>query len=893
MTEPDRPNPDVMLAALQKADARRGRGRLKVFLGMAPGVGKTYAMLEAARRELAAGRDVVAALIETHQRAETARLLEGLPQMPRRAVEYRGVELSELDLDAVLARRPQLVLVDELAHSNAPGSRHPKRCQDVLEILDAGIDVFTTLNVQHIESRAEAVRQITGTVIRETLPDTTLDGAEFELVDLPPEELRERLAAGKVYLAESAREAREGFFRPGNLAALRELALRFAAEHVGQDLIAYRQERGIGDPWRSGTRLLVAVSPSPTSASLVRWTKRLAGELQASWVAVHVELPRPMSPEDRGRLARHLAMARELGAQVITTTDTDVARGVLRVGREQNVAQIVVGKPAGWRAIDLLRGGALLNRLIRESGSVDIHAVRPEGEEPPRRRPVILLPAAGDARGYAGALGVVAGVTALNALLDRWLHYPALALVYLLSVVVLAMFTARGPTLLAACLTAFIWDFLFVPPKFTPWITRPEDLMMFFTLLVVGLAMGHLAARLRAQQAAERRREEHATTMYLFTRELAQAADYTSLLAVIVREVGRAVRARIALSVPSSGDGGGLTAYFAGTWTLSEKEQGVADWAFRRGQPAGLGTDTLPSAEGLHEPLLAGDHPVGVLSVKFQDAGPLEPGRRDLLDALVRQTALVLDRQRLRDAEQQAKMIAESDRLSRTLLNSISHEIRTPLAVINSAAGSLGEARRGGATPPWAMLDEIQEATARLNRLVGNLLNITRLESGHVKPRLDWCDVADLIQVTLKHIERECARHAVTTVVAPGLPLARMDFVLMEQALANLVLNACAHTPPGTAVEIRASASGDRLQLVVADRGPGVPVDSIPHLFDKFYRAPNAPAGGTGLGLAIVRGLVDAHGGVVEAGNQAGGGACFTIHLPLVKPPPLLPETSP
>ena len=894
MTELERPNPDVLLAALQKEDAQRKRGKLKVFFGMAPGVGETYAMLEAARHELAAGRDVVIGLVETHGRKETDALAEGLPVIARLAVEYRGVALTELDLDAVLARHPQLALVDEFAHANAPGSRHPKRYQDVLELLEAGIDVFTTLNVQHVESRAETVRQITGVTIRETLPDTALDGAGLELVDLPPEELRARLAAGKVYVPESARAAQDHFFRLGNLSALRELALRFAAEHVGQDVLAYRQAQGIADPWKSGQRLLVAVSPSPTSAALVRWTRRLASELQAPWLAVYVELPQPLNEDAQGRLARHLALARALGAQVITTTDADVARGLLRVAREQNVTQLVVGKPAGWRALELLRGGSLLNRLIRESGDIDVHAVRAEGDAPLLlRRPAApgLAPAA--PRGYGVALGVVAAVTALNAILQNWVGYQSLALIYLLSVVLLALFVARGPVLAAAALSALLWDFLFVPPLYTFRITGATDLMFFVTYFAIALAMGHLTAQLRAQQAAERRREQHATALYLLTRELAQASDFADLLAIIIREVGKAAGAEVALSLPGEIEAGPLTPYFASTWPLSEKEQSVAAWAFRRRQPAGRGTDTLPSAEGVHLPLIAGDHVVGVLSLRLRDGDPLAASQRDLLEAFVRQIALVLDRQRLRDAEQQAKLVAESERLSRTLLNSISHEIRTPIAAINSAAGTLNQARPAGPSAlPWAMVDEIQEAARRLNRLVGNLLDMTRLESGHVKAKLDWCDLADLVQVTLKEIERDLAQHPLTVEIAAGLPLARMDFVLMQQALTNLLLNAAVHTPPGTPIQVSAKAHHDLLVLTVADQGPGLAPDALPFIFDKFYRAPTAPAGGTGLGLTIVKGFVEAQGGAVQAGNRPGGGAVFTVRWPLAKPPPLAVEAN-
>jgi len=893
-----RPNPDVLLAALQKEDARKQRGRLKVFFGMAPGVGKTYAMLEAAQRELTAGRDVVIGYVETHHREETDALTNGLPTIPRLSMEYKGIVLTEMDLDAVLARRPALAIVDEFAHSNAPGSRHPKRYQDVLELLEAGIDVFTTLNVQHVESRAEAVHQITGATIRETVPDTALDAADIELVDLPPEELRTRLAAGKVYVPEAARSAQENFFRPGNLSALRELALRFAAEHVGQDVLAYRQAQGIGDPWKSGQRLLVAVSASPTSASLVRWTRRLAAELQAPWLAVYVELPTPLNHDEQARLAQHIALARELGAQVITTTDDDVARGLLRVAREQNATQLVIGKPVGWRALDLLRGGSLLNRLIRQSGHIDIHAVRAEGDTPLLRRPAAprFNPAA--ARGYGVALIVVAAVTGLNALLQSQLGYQSLALIYLLSVVLLAMFVGRGPTLLAATLTALAWDFLFVPPVFTFYISGATDVMLFFTYFAVALAMGHLAARLRAQQAAERRREQRATALYLLTRELAQATDFADLLAIIIREVSKATRSEVALSLPEEAQEGQLTPYFASSWNMAEKEQSVASWAFSRRQPAGRGTDTLPSAEGLHLPLLAGERAVGVLSLRIREPALLAPEQRDLLDSCVRQIALVLDRQRLRDSEQQAKLLAESERLSKTLLNSISHEIRTPIAAITSAASTLsdghagrsGTSRAGSGELQGDMVAEIQEAARRLNRLVGNLLSMTRLESCHVKPKLDWCDVADLVQVTLKEIGKDLARHQVAVEIAPGLALVQMDFVLMQQVLTNLLLNAAVHTPGGTQVRVSASAEGKSLVLTVADNGPGLPPEALPLIFDKFYRAPAAPAGGTGLGLAIVKGFVEAQGGQVKAENRPGGGAVFTVRLPLGKPPPVASE---
>lgn len=875
MTEVQRPNPDAMLASLQKEEAKSRRGKLKVFFGMAPGVGKTYAMLEAARRELAAGRDVVAGYVETHRRKETDALAQGLPVIPRLTVEYHSVTLTEMDLDAVLARRPQLALVDEFAHTNAPGARHPKRYQDVLELLEAGIDVFTTLNVQHVESRAEAVRQITGVPIREMLPDTALDGAEFELVDLPPEELRARLAAGKVYVPESARAAQENFFRPGNLAALRELALRFAAEHVGQDVLGYRQSLGITDPWKSGRRLLVALSPSPTSAALLRWTRRLAGELHAQWLAVYVELPRQLSSDDQGRLAKHLSLARELGAQVLTTTDDDVVRGLMRVAREQNATELIVGKPAGWRVLDLLRGGSFLNRLIRESGQVDVHVVRAE-EEPVRgRRLDVPRFAITDARGYAVAAGVVAAVTVINLILQRWIGYLPVSLLYLVAVVGLGIFVGRGPTLAAATLTALLWDFFFTEPRYTLRISNGADTMMFLTYFLVALAMGHLTARLRTQQAAERHREQRATALYLLTRELAKGTDLADLLAIVVREVSKTFLAEVAVSLPGDDNSSPLTPYFASTWALPEKEQSVASWAYRHRQPAGRATDTLPSAEGLHLPLVAGERVAGVLSLRFREPGPLAPAQRDLLDAFVPQIALVLDRQRLRDDEQQAQLIAQSERLSKTLLNSVSHELKTPLAALQAVADSLEANRDDRATT----LAEFRTALERLNRVVNNLLNMTRLEAGTVQPRLDWSDVTEICSAALDLTGGALAAHPLVREIQPNPPLVKVDQALIEQALANLLINAAMHTPPGTEVTLRARVASGQFDLSVLDRGRGLPEGDPEALFAKFARGPSAPAGGSGLGLAIARGFARAHGGEAFARPREGGGAQFSLVL--------------
>jgi two-component system sensor histidine kinase KdpD len=885
VAEDTRPDPDALLAAIQKTEAAAKRGRLKVFLGMAAGVGKTYAMLRAAQRELREGRDLVVGYVETHGRKETDALLAGLPDIPRRKLEYRGVKLEEMDIDAVLARHPQLAVVDELPHTNAPGSRHAKRYQDVTELLDAGIDVFTTMNVQHAESRVDTVRQITGSTVYETVPDSVLDGADIELIDLPPEELLKRLDEGKVYMPERAELAMMNFFREGNLTALREMALRLAAEHVGQEVHDYLQAMQISGPWKSGHRLLVAVSGSPFSPQMIRWTRRLADTYDCPWVAVYVDQAYPLSEEDQTRLTRHLALARELGAEVITTADADIARGLLRTAQQQNVTQIIVGKPGEGRLLERWKGARLLRRLVQESGHIDLHVVRPEGSEKARPQSNWQNAFQSPPRQYAAGLAVVAVCTLINAILDRLAGSEAshaLALIYLLGVVLLARFVGRGPTLLTAGASALLWDYLYLAPRHTLYLTHFEDVMMFGTYFVVALVLGQLVSRMRRQELAEARREERSTALYLLTRDLADAADIDDMATRLVRQVARVFKCQVALLLRDAGGELARTAHPASSLSVSDKEQSVAAWAYRFGKTAGRFTDNLPASEAMFIPLPTHRGSIGVMGLKLEGANPPPLEQRDLLDAFARQAALVVDRFRLGGEAEQARLLTESEKLSKALLNSISHELRTPIAAITTAASALADLRPGQNDQIQSTLaNEIQESASRLNRLVSNLLDMTRLESGKVKPRLEWCDVADLINVALRRNEKELARHHVEVRLARPLPLVRMDFVLMEQVLNNLLLNAAGYTPAGTIVEVSAAVKSDELVLSVGDHGPGLPPESLPHVFDKFYRVPGVPAGGTGLGLSIVKGFVEAHGGRVEAANRPGGGAQFTIHLPV------------
>ena len=885
--EAQRPDPDVLLAALHASEARARRGHLKVFLGMCPGVGKTYAMLRAAQQERATGTDVVVGVVETHGRSETEALLAGLVVLPRKPVEYRGTQLSEMDLEAVRARRPKLVLVDELAHTNAPGSRHAKRWQDVLELLEAGLDVLTTLNIQHVESRADAVRQITGAAQLETVPDSLLDLAdELELVDLTPEALRERLQEGKVYLGERAAAAQENFFQESHLAALRELALRYTAERVDRQLREMRAGTAKQTVWRSGERLLVAVGPSPFSTRLVRWTRRLAAAQGAPWLAVYVERLSPLAPGEQKGLDRNLALARELGAEIVITQDNDVAAALVRTALQHNASQIVLGKPRSAWWSRFLPAGSLVDRVLRLGGNIDVYVVPAETPGRPLSLDDLDHELRSSAGEYAWAGGIVATLTLAGLLLPAN-YYLAAGLVYLLAVILLSLRVGRGPVLAAGVLSALTWNFLFIPPRFTFRIQKIEDGLLFGTYFVVALVAGQLTSRIRAQALAERRREGRATALFELTRALSAARTLDDAIVAALRQVDALFGAHSALSRPD--EAGALAPHFAGTFALDERERGVADWVFRNHRAAGRFTDTLPAAAAFHLPLMREDHAVGVLSVAVARAATLTLAQRDLLEAFARQLALSVEREQLREAGEREKLLAESDKLHRVLLDSVSHELRTPLAVITGSLENLPEAP---ADLRAGLITEARGAARRLNRLVGNLLDQTRLESGSLRPRPDWCDARDLINAALDGVRDELAPHPLEISVPEGMPPVRADFALMEQALANLLLNAARHTPDATPVFVTAGLDRDgrRAYFTVADRGPGFPLAMRERLFKKFERGDAAHAGGLGLGLSLVRGFVVAQGGEVVVGENPGGGAVFTIYLPHAAPQAPAPE---
>jgi len=887
MGEQQRPNPDELLARIQTEERLQARGRLKIFLGYAAGVGKTYAMLEAAHQRKAEGVDLVVACVDTHGRAETEAMLQGLEVIPRRQVEYRGTSLTEMDVDAVLARRPQLALVDELAHTAAPGSRHAKRYHDVQDLLNAGISVYTTLNVQHLESLNDVIAQITGVVVRETIPDLVVDDAtDIELVDLPTDELLHRLKEGKVYVPEQAARAIEKFFRTGNLTALRELGMRRAAESVYEQMRDYMQTRAIPGPWPTKERLLVCVGPSPFSERLVRATRRLADELDAEWSALYVETGTqshlPQSKKDR--ITRALQLTEELGGKAVTLPGHSVAEAVLDYARKHNVTKIVAGKSIQphWR--ELLRG-SVVDQIMRQSGPIDVYVISgmPDAKGGATRRAAVWRshPAW---RSYAQSVALVTAATAVSALVRPFFSPTNLVMIYLLTVVMAAIYLGRGPSFLAAILSVLVFDFFFVPPHLTLAIAGVEYLLTLGALLGVGLIISNLAARVREQADAAGRRAAQTAELYALSQDLASAADLDAILQAVLTHIGRTFGREAAVLLPSlQGDRVEPRAISPG-FALNENQLAVAAWAFKHGEPAGHGTDTLASTDLRCLPLKTARGVVGVLGVRpIHPTSLLTPDQRELLQAFASQAALAIERVQMVEQAKRVELLQATEKLRTTLLNMISHDLRTPLVSITGALTSLQqEDVKFDEATHHSLIENARDEAERLNRLVGNLLDMTRIEAGGLRLTPELCDVQDLVGSALEQAERWVESRPVKVDVPADLPLVPMDFVLMVQVLVNLLDNAVKYSPPDSPIEVRAGVEDSELHVQVADRGIGIPPADLERVFDKFYRVQRpGSVTGSGLGLSICKGIMEAHGGRIWAESREGGGTVVTVGLPL------------
>jgi len=903
--EDNRPSPEAMLRAA-RAEEADARGKLKIFLGYAAGVGKTYAMLEEARLRRREGRDVVVAYVESHGRSETDALLEGLEAVPKAGIEYHGVTLPEMDVDAVLARRPRIALVDELAHTNAPGSRHAKRWQDVEELLSAGIDVYTTVNIQHLESLNEIVTRITGVAVRETVPDRLIDeAAEIKLADIPWEDLLERLREGKIYVPDQAAWAVERFFKPGNLMALRELSLRRTASRVDEEMRAYMEMRAIAGPWPAAERLLVCVSGSPFSERLIRATRRLADEMKAPWFTVYVETPGSdrFMRENRERVWRDMRLAESLGAQVATVTAASVTEALVDYAVRHNVTKIVVGKPAKSRLSELLRP-PVVDQLIRLSKGIDVYVVSIESSEAGQAKPGH---AAGRKRrektlswqGYVKSAALVAAATVSGHLVSPYIAPTNMVMFYLLAVVLAAVRLGRQPAIATAFMGVLAFDFFFVPPRFSFSVMDTEYLITFAALFIVGVVISTLVDRAGERANTIREREVQTASLYYLSRDLSAAADMGGVLDAIARNLRESLRARPAVLLP---EGERLEVRSAGVEPrLDSKELAVADWAFRNRQPAGRGTETLGSAELIHLPLKTSAGMAGVMAVKLEDAsGYSSPQVRRLLDAFADQAAQAIERVRLARQAEEAQVLKARESFEIALLNSISHDLRTPLVAITGALGTLREdadaiASDGAALWQTAdrreLLDTALDEAARLNRFVGNLLDITRLEAGAVRPNREPCEIQDMIGCALAAVEQRPGARRIDLRLEDGLPFVTMDMALMTQVMVNLLDNAIKYSPPDGAITVSARRDGQAVRMAVADRGTGVSSDAdLKRIFDKFHRIPvpegasGTGASGTGLGLSICRGIVEAHGGTIAAANRPDGGLEIVVSLPIDEP---------
>ncbi|MGB3878063.1 MAG: sensor histidine kinase KdpD [Shinella zoogloeoides] len=879
-----RPSPDALLDRAE----RETRGRLKIFLGAAPGVGKTYEMLMSGRARQADGVDVVIGVVETHGRAETAALVEGFEVVARRKIEYRGQQLEEMDLDAILERRPALVLVDELAHTNVAGARHPKRYLDVEEILSRGIDVYSTLNIQHVESLNDVVAQITRIRVRETVPDSIIDRADdIEIIDITPDDLIKRLADGKVYVPKTAKRAIENYFSPGNLTALRELALRRTAQRVDDQLLNHMQAHAISGPWAAGERLLVCIDHGPKGASLVRYARRQADRLRAPWAALHLETPQSagLSEEDKDRLAANMRLAEQLGAETVTLPALAPSREIIAYANANNFTHIVVGRPerSGWRRF---WQGNVTYDLIRHAGDISVHVISGDARaEEPRRgvksaealqpfriRPYLLSV-------VFVALAILAGVA-----LSQTLDVQNLALVFLMAVLAASVRGGLGAGLFASILGALAFNFFFLEPRYTFTVRDPESLVALFFYFGVALVASNLTAAVHRQAAAARQRARMTEDLYLFSRKLAGTGTLDDVLWATAFQIASMLKVRVVILLPEAG----VVAVKAGyppDDTLVDADIAAAKWAWEHNRPAGRGADTLPGARRLYLPMRTGREAVGVIGLDNDRQGPiLAPEQRRLFDALSDQAALAIERVQLVSDVDGARLAAETDKLRAALLTSISHDLKTPLAAIMGSADMLKDlGARLDEETRRELLSTVIDESERLNRFIANLLDMTRIGAGAMEPNYAWHFAGDIVGSALARAAKIVSHHRVEVHIPETLPMLRVDPVLFEQVLFNLIDNAAKYAPDGTSIEIDGRQDGNTIMLSIKDEGPGIPSGDIERVFDSFYRVRKADQvrAGTGLGLSICRGFVEAMGGTITAANRTDrSGAVFTIRMP-------------
>jgi two-component system sensor histidine kinase KdpD len=906
----ERPDPDQLLARVERDKAKAKRGRLKIFFGAAAGVGKTYAMLLAARERRSENIDIIVGLVETHGRKETAILLEGLEVLPPKLIEYRGTTLREFDLDAALKRKPSIILVDELAHTNAQGCRHPKRWQDIEELLDAGIDVYTALNVQHLESLNDDIGQISGIRVWETVPDTVFEEAtEVELVDLPPDELLNRLNDGKVYLPQQAQEAIKNFFRKGNLIALRELALRQTANRVDAQMLDYREDHSIREVWQVSERILVCIGPNALAERLVRAGKRLANSLRAEWLVVYVETPelQRLPAEKRDGVLRILRLAEQLGADTVASSAPDLSSAIIRLSNERNITKIVMGKPTrrGWKRLLL---GSVVDMLISDAHNINLYLLgSPRSERGGngdkselslyRKSPLPGLSVRLSTRkkgyylGYIWAIVVTLSSALLAHLMFGKFELANLIMFFLLGVVFIANRFGRGPSILASFLGVAIFDFFFVRPYLSFSVSDSQYLVTFLAMLTVGMVISNLTANMRSQAKVAAHRERRATVLYAMSKDLATSQNEDEIVRTAVRHLNSEFGSRNVILFP---DLNGLVVYPKDPGlreSLHAADLSVAQWVLDNNEIAGQGTHTLAGADAIYFPLSNGESVVGVLVLLPVNLRRIFlPEQQKLLDTFLRQIAQAITRVRLAEQAKKTHLDMEAERLRNSLLSSISHDLRTPLATIVGSASTLVEEDDTlKAEDKLELSRAIYDEAQRMSSLVNNILDMARLDAGVIELNKQWYPLEEIIGAVLTRLQKRLADRLVTVKLPPGIPMIYVDAVMIEQVLINLLENALRYTPEGSPLEILAEASSFAVEISVADQGPGIPKGIENKLFEKFYRVRHEAAqSGVGLGLAICRAIIEAHGGSIQAQNRPTGGAVFSFMIPLDHTPPVM-----
>ncbi len=880
--DPRRPDPETFLKIAKSEEAYSSKGKLKIFLGYSAGVGKTYAMLEAARRIKNDGVDIVIGYVETHKRVETQALVEGLEVIPRKNLSYRGTVLPEMDLDVVIERKPKIAVVDELAHSNAPGSRHVKRFQDIEELLAEGIDVYTTLNIQHLESLNDVVAKVTGVSMHETVPDRILDDArEIEVVDIPIGDLLKRLREGRVYISEAAERALQNFFNESNLTALRELTLRRAAKRIDTQMQGFLRRRITGGPLPVGERLLVCISSYPSSSELVRAGRLLAAGLDAEWFAVYVETPGEanLSVEKKEQLAKTLKLAEELGAKVATVTDQTPADGVIHYARRHNATKILIGKPLKRRLKDVL-AGTVVDQLIRKSGEIDVYVINRSSRESGKKETAAeFQPLSWGV--YLKSLFLVAVASGLGILTRQYLEPTNLVMFYLLAVVTSAIFLGRGPSIFASIASVLAFDFLLVPPFYTFVVNDAQYLVTFIMFFVVALIISTLTIRTKEQAESARSREAHTASLYELSRDLASAREKQTVFQALLKHIKESLGASVA--VFSLEKDGLKLSLKTESFPFNDHESAVADWTLKNGQPAGKGTDTLPGTAGYYIPFKTRRKVYGTLGIVLKEkAVRLHIEDKRLLESFSGQTAIALERIDLSEEAEKSRFLEEREKLQSALFNSISHDLRTPLVSITGSLSGMRENLKMSEEARKELLDNAYEEADRLNRLMGNLLDMARLEANAMKVSPHPCEIRDVVGSSLKELEERLSDRKVTVEIEPNIPHIPMDFSLMMKVLVNLIDNAVKYAPFGLPIDIQAKKTEGNIEIKILDRGLGIPPSDLEPIFDKFYRV-KRPENfeGTGLGLSICKGIVEAHQGKIWAENRPGGGAIATVSLPI------------